>query len=1568
VWGGLIWSREYSVVERVLKVSASEFTSYLHHRKIWKTLAQGYTATVEVIGDLAHVVFSTGIPTPLKGGSTVKIEFNEISNFSYNGYYKVSTGQLSTVNEFYLEEAKSRASVSAIKRADNTVTITTSTPHGFHVGDSVTVDITDDTSYNGTYKITAVIGALSDQFTYTLPGADTEGFVDIYDGTVVRQLPQGIYQLASIVIRTDTYDYVRNIIEAMSTDFNGVKFPNSEIEPGLRYQFEVANKEANQYGNVIINTVEAHGLAVGQSVEIADVDETSTTIFNGEHQVTDVVDDYTFVYAGPYGGGVIPSTAVAIKTADINGVSASRGIATIYRVNTLSKFTIGQHIDVSCEFYLGGFASSFNGTYVITAVNDSEKTIQYKIDNKGALPYIPFTQPIATIGGTAYETVSASLNGSVGEITTAVPYGTVVDGTSTVTLTNVDLEHPITNKYWDAGKQTATVTTEDEHQMAVGDVISVYGLQDNFSLISKTITGTGSTKDVTLTTKVTHNLNKGDTVSISDLQDVYSIDSKTMIGNVATVTTKVEHNLVAGSVVNVDAGSDIFYVTSAKLTDGVATLTIGANNCRVNDQITVSNLKDSRKVISHTLVDGVATVTFDFPHNFSVNDEITISGTGDVMYDGTHQITETTNQTIGFKATTSQAIVNANTAYNNAVTSAKNRKVKVVSNDPTVKAKLAALNKLKDALSTANTGTIPSSGVAKSKTSIFNGIYTISSVTATTVSYNKPSVNDELPRNVDIIYADIKKYSASGNSVTITLNATPPYAVGDTIRVRYTGNTRIDSPSGTDDWFTLSGVDYSANTITYESKGSDVAEVTPSSVILNGVYSTTRAKADSIFSGRYRVSAIPAVGGTPYRKSFSYTKTSNVLIRYSSATLCELTLEDFHNYAVGDYIVVAGVGSRYNTSSVKIESVENTVVSISGTDTNVVKITYLLSGTAEASTTTTGTVTAVRNDVLTRGAVAQVSATAKICTIITTGIVLSAGDTILVATGNSRFDGTFVVASATANSNGTRTYTYAYTGAVTSLTTITGGVVTRLVAGLPFGTSILNTSATTTDVEPTVKTDSIHNNTDANPTWTITKVSADTFTFSQTVPSAVSQVTVDGHVKKPSVFNTSNAIITGVSTNSFQYPLVISGLSTNLNEDTAGQSGFAVERSTFSGTYTITSHDVSANSVRFSKYATRSITLATATTSTCTVVLPINTDNYTVGTGITIGGTFSISGDNTDRFLGTFTIASVTYTSTTVTITYNSPGIAVTSGTSSLTLTRQRTIDVVGTPGYGHAKTTPRAIVSSFGPFPSNSDIGIKFSTAEYSGVNVIPTTVRGSELKTVGEVLDSYSDGITGFTYRIDCSYDADTNKFIKTFVLIANDVPGTPPTGEVSPLSRFGADKTVFEYPGNIITMSMNETAETSATRFFTTGEISGGANIGPNISVYSANDLLKGSGGDGRRWPILDADQKVSKINDKTTLYAYAKKYMVEASPPDIKMSMTVNGSLNPFVGTYAPGDWCSIIVQDYFVSERLSAGYETRPDVIVRKIDSYSVTVPDGTTFPESVQLTLLPEWAIDKVGE
>jgi hypothetical protein len=281
---------------------------------------------------------------------------------------------------------------------------------------------------------------------------------------------------------------------------------------------------------------------------------------------------------------------------------------------------------------------------------------------------------------------------------------------------------------------------------------------------------------------------------------------------------------------------------------------------------------------------------------------------------------------------------------------------------------------------------------------------------------------------------------------------------------------------------------------------------------------------------------------------------------------------------------------------------------------------------------------------------------------------------------------------------------------------------------------------------------------------------------------------------------------------------------------------------------------------------------------------------------------------------------------------------------------------------------TPTVSIGTYGPFPGNSDIDISYSTDEYSGESIPNTAYRGFELKNVGEALDEYSDTVNGFEYRVDChlEYVGNIPVFTREFVLMAIDFANPPAEGEVSPLTRFGADKLVFEYPGSIISMTMEENAEDSATRFFVVGN---NADLGEDASqpyaVASATDLLAAG------WPLLDQEEsrneEIKDVIDEDVLYSHAQRYLAEMRTPISDISVTVNGSLSPKLGEYAPGDWCSIVVEDEFVRMRLASDLEPRDTVLVRKIDGYKVTVPDVPSFPEEVQLLLVTEPEVDKIG-
>lgn len=293
------------------------------------------------------------------------------------------------------------------------------------------------------------------------------------------------------------------------------------------------------------------------------------------------------------------------------------------------------------------------------------------------------------------------------------------------------------------------------------------------------------------------------------------------------------------------------------------------------------------------------------------------------------------------------------------------------------------------------------------------------------------------------------------------------------------------------------------------------------------------------------------------------------------------------------------------------------------------------------------------------------------------------------------------------------------------------------------------------------------------------------------------------------------------------------------------------------------------------------------------------------------------------------------------------------------------------------ATVSPAVNYSTWGEFTLNGDLDMGYSSELPSQKLQQAEPVRGFELKSVGEILEEYSNVANGFEYRIDCAYNAATNSFTRTFVFLPlfpnslkeyiDSLPGgTLPPGEFAPVSAYGADEFVFEYPGNILNATLEENAQDSATRFWVQGSDSTlSSDASQPYSGAADVDLLS------RGWPLLEEVEKVDKVAEESTLYERAKRFLAESKPPISNFTISVNGSLTPIVASYKPGDWCSVIINDDFVKLRLTSYIElndgTGREVLLRKIDAYSVSVPDNPTFPEQVDLQLVTEAEVDKIG-
>jgi hypothetical protein len=109
-------------------------------------------------------------------------------------------------------------------------------------------------------------------------------------------------------------------------------------------------------------------------------------------------------------------------------------------------------------------------------------------------------------------------------------------------------------------------------------------------------------------------------------------------------------------------------------------------------------------------------------------------------------------------------------------------------------------------------------------------------------------------------------------------------------------------------------------------------------------------------------------------------------------------------------------------------------------------------------------------------------------------------------------------------------------------------------------------------------------------------------------------------------------------------------------------------------------------------------------------------------------------------------------------------------------------------------------------------------------------------------------------------------------------------------------------------------------------------------------------------------------LTTLADEDILYRLCSRKIFESKVPEGTIDISINGSITPTVGSFSPGDWCTIIIDDPFILARLASDQEPRKDILVRRIESYKVNVPDSSFIPESVSLVLATDWEVDKTAQ
>lgn len=331
------------------------------------------------------------------------------------------------------------AATNGAVRASNVVTITTTTPHGFSVGQNVTVQGVSDSSFVGTFVVQSVPtpttltynqtaadatsgggtipqNAVTWQVNGTDGGSSTTGTIS---ATGLYRAPANLPPITTATIASNGAVRTSNVVTITTTAAHNfsvgqvVSIVGVAAPPPVNLSI-TANGAVRASNTVTITTTAAHGLATGQVVTIAGVTDST---FNGSFTIVNLPSASSFTY---FQSGSDASSGGGSVTANVGGFD---GVFVINEVPSSTTFTYAQG---------GSNASSGGGTanssaVKITAVSvadsnakadasiglDSGLTISLAPASVSMLVNETF-QFVATISGPTPSGVEWSVNNTVG--------------------------------------------------------------------------------------------------------------------------------------------------------------------------------------------------------------------------------------------------------------------------------------------------------------------------------------------------------------------------------------------------------------------------------------------------------------------------------------------------------------------------------------------------------------------------------------------------------------------------------------------------------------------------------------------------------------------------------------------------------------------------------------------------------------------------------------------------------------------------------------------------------------------------------------------------------------------------------------------------------------------------------------------------------------------------------------------------------------------------------------------------------------------------------------------------
>jgi autotransporter-associated beta strand protein len=596
------------------------------------------------------VTITTAAPHGFAVGQTVVI--NNVGQLGYNGNYVITAVPTPTSFTYQSNTAGLPASGGGTA-AVNTVTIMTTAPHGYLVGQTIVLAGIGAAGYNGTFTVTSVPTPTT--FTYTptasgLPfsggGTSTVNTVTITTTVAHGYVAGESVVLANIGVAGYNGTFTITSVPSLTT------FTYTIGAPGL-----AASGGGTANVNIVtITTSAAHGFTPGETAVISGVGESA---YNGTFTILSVPTGTTFTYSeaatglAASGGGMATVNTVTITTttphdlvagqaitiAGVLPVTAYNGSFTVASVPTPTSFTY--------TVPTAGLAPAGGGS-VTPLIFGASETGPATIANSpgGAIENTSTATIIASPGGAVENTTTAAIVASPGGIiesgttvtvtltTTTSAAGLAVGDTvviSGVPVTGYDgtfvitaLPTPTSFTYTNIATgltpsaggtvtlNTVTITTSAAHGFAVGQTVVIGGVAVAGYNGAFTITAASSTTFAFTTAQTGLAASGGGTATV----------------NTVTITTTGAHGFAVGQTVVIGNAGVTGY-------DGTFVITSVPSPTTFTYTTTQKGLLPSG---GGSAVDNTVTITTTTAHGFVPGQVVTISGVPVLPYDGTFTI------------------------------------------------------------------------------------------------------------------------------------------------------------------------------------------------------------------------------------------------------------------------------------------------------------------------------------------------------------------------------------------------------------------------------------------------------------------------------------------------------------------------------------------------------------------------------------------------------------------------------------------------------------------------------------------------------------------------------------------------------------------------------------------------------------------------------------------------------------------------------------------------------------------------------------------------------------------